>query len=82
MQFKIHTKITLSNYLSFFFFYETNLHIVEAMIIFFYPTLYPRDKGSFATNGGHIESDISNIHSFVNIDIVSKQMREYRYFDI
>ena len=34
------------------------------------------------TSGGHIESDISNIDIFVNIDIVSKKMRKYRYFDI
>ena len=33
-------------------------------------------------SGGHIESDISNIYIFVNIDIVSKQIRKYRYFDI
>ena len=33
-------------------------------------------------SGGHIESDISNIDIFVNIDIVSKQMRKYQYFDI
>ena len=31
-------------------------------------------------SGGHIESDISNIDIFVNIDIVSKQMSKYRYF--
>ena len=33
-------------------------------------------------SGGDIESDISNIDIFVNVDIVSKQMRKYRYFDI
>ena len=31
-------------------------------------------------SGGHIESDISNINIFVNIEIVSKQMSKYRYF--
>ena len=31
---------------------------------------------------GHIESDISNNDFFVNIEIISKQMRKYRYFDI
>ena len=34
------------------------------------------------SSGGHIESDISNTDIFVNIYIVSKQMRKYRYFDI
>ena len=34
------------------------------------------------SSGGHNESDISNINIFVNIDIVSKQMRKYRYFDV
>ena len=33
-------------------------------------------------SGGHIENDISNIDIFVNIDIVSKQKRKYRYYDI
>ena len=39
------------------------------------------DTGT-STSGGHIESDISNIDAFVNIDIVSKQKRKYRYLDI
>ena len=29
--------------------------------------------------GGHIESDILNIDILVNIDIVSNQVRKYRY---
>ena len=33
-------------------------------------------------SGGHFESDISNIDICVNIYIVSKQVRRYRYFDI
>ena len=36
-----------------------------------------------SASGGYIESDISNnIDIFVNIDILSKQIRKYRYFDI
>ena len=35
-----------------------------------------------SVSGGHIESDISNINNFVNIDIISKQVRNYRYFNI
>ena len=31
-------------------------------------------------SGGHIENDISNMDIFVNVGIVSKQMRKYRYF--
>ena len=34
------------------------------------------------SSDGHIEIDISKIDIFVNIDILSKQMKNYPYFGI